>query len=504
MPGIAPPRRSGPNPGRRRLVPLVALAAVLCAATIVDLVYLEVHRESGLSGAFGVAVSPDGKHVYAVGYDDDALLAYARQSATGTLSLVDTERDGVSGVDGLAGADAVTVSPDGAHVYATGFVDNAVAVFSRNSTTGALTFVERQKDQVGGNDGLGGPEWVAVSPDGKHVYVAASEESKIGVFSRNASTGKLNFASAVANVDGLLSVSAVAVSPDSKHVYATGFDDDAVVVFSRNSTTGALTWVETIRNDAVVDGLLGALGVAVSADGKNVYVAGNADNALVTFSRNATTGHLTFVEVKKDGLGGVNGLFGADSVTVSADGVNVYATGCFADALAFFSRDLTTGALQYRGVRQDGKGGVDGLFGAVAVAVSPDGNNVYVAGQLDGALAVFRGVRAQCGDGIDNDGDGKIDLADPGCKDSDWPVENPGCNDGLDNDHDGKIDFDGGLSVLGPGNPNLTEPDPYCVDRPFSRTEAFPVCGLGAELGVVLPALAWLRRRARGRARRAG
>ena len=43
--------------------------------------------------------------------------------------------DGVGGVDGLWGAHSVTVSPDGSHLYAAGQLDNAVAVFSRNSTT---------------------------------------------------------------------------------------------------------------------------------------------------------------------------------------------------------------------------------------------------------------------------------------------------------------------------------------------------------------------------------
>ena len=36
----------------------------------------------------------------------------------------------------------MTVSPDDMHVYVASLYDNAVAVFRRDSTTGALTFVE--------------------------------------------------------------------------------------------------------------------------------------------------------------------------------------------------------------------------------------------------------------------------------------------------------------------------------------------------------------------------
>ena len=48
-----------------------------------------------------------------------------------------------------------------------------------------------------------------------------------------------------------------------------------------------------------------------------------------------------------------------------------------------------------------------------------------------------------CNDGIDNDGDGVVDLVDPGCT-LNGTSEEPdpvACNDGIDNDGDGLIDF---------------------------------------------------------------
>jgi len=55
-------------------------------------------------------------------------------------------------------------------------------------------------------------------------------------------------------------------------------------------------------------------------------------------------------------------------------------------------------------------------------------------------------IPPQCDDGIDNDGDGLIDLADPGCVDVNDddeadPVAFPACSDGVDNDGDGLIDL---------------------------------------------------------------
>lgn len=48
-----------------------------------------------------------------------------------------------------------------------------------------------------------------------------------------------------------------------------------------------------------------------------------------------------------------------------------------------------------------------------------------------------------CNDGLDNDGDGLVDAADPGCTSATDPDETDptACSDGLDNDGDGKVDF---------------------------------------------------------------
>jgi DNA-binding beta-propeller fold protein YncE len=105
-------------------------------------------------------------------------------AATPVLTFVEFQQDGVGIIDGLDGAISVTVSPDGKNIYAAGFNDNAVAVFSRNSTTGALTFVEIQKDGVGTVDGLFSAVSVTVSPDGNNVYAAGLNDAAVAVFNR--------------------------------------------------------------------------------------------------------------------------------------------------------------------------------------------------------------------------------------------------------------------------------------------------------------------------------
>jgi 6-phosphogluconolactonase (cycloisomerase 2 family) len=321
---------------------LAPLLLVVLPTSAAFLSFVEIQRDGiggvdGLLATYSTAISPDGKHIYAAGLE--GLAVFSRNAATGKLTFAQVLKDGVGGVDGLAGAHTTVVSSDGKHVYVASETDNAVAVFSRNATTGALTFVEVQKDGVGGVDGLAGIQSVFISPDGKHVYIAGNTDNAVAVFSRNATTGALTFVEVqkdgVGGVDGLDLATSVTVSPDNKHVYATGIL--SVAAFSRNTSTGVLSFIEFKRDDSGgVDGLNGAAWVTTSPNGQHVYIAGGNDNAVAVFSRNATTGALTFVEVQKDGIGGIDGLQFVNSIAVSLDNQYIYAAGTLDNAVAVF------------------------------------------------------------------------------------------------------------------------------------------------------------------------
>jgi len=96
------------------------------------------------------------------------------------LTFVEVEKDGVGGFDGLYGVISVTVSPDGKYVHSASVTYGAVAAFGRNATTRELTFVEDEKDGTCGVGGFDRAASIALNPDGKLLYVAAKNDDAFG------------------------------------------------------------------------------------------------------------------------------------------------------------------------------------------------------------------------------------------------------------------------------------------------------------------------------------
>ena len=109
---------------------------------------------------------------------------------------------------------------------------------------------------------------------------------------------------------------------------------------------------------------------------------------------------------------------------------------------------------------------------------------------------------AACSDGKDNDGDGLIDSADPGCANGSDPDETdvPQCSDGKDNDGDGLIDYpnDPGcssfLDTTESGNPACSDgidndgdgkvdfpADPGCSSASDTNESDIPACSDGLD-----------------------
>lgn len=253
-----------------------------------------------------------------------------------------------------------------------------------------------------------GPFAVAVSPDGRHVYVTAQTSGNVFAF-RRAANGTLS----LVNSQALAGARFVTVSSDGRNVYASSGSGNSLTAYTRNLDTGAITALHTVTQGeqygcilpsvcaGTVDGLNNAQGVVVSPDGRHVYVAGAGSAAVVVLRRSAADGGIR-------GSGGpsfiqrfqaptTTELAGVRNVVVSNDGRNLYAAGYDNDRLVTIERDAVTGGLVHVQTLADNQllGGLplqilDGLDGVFSAAISPDDLQVYAVGQQDNAIVTFR------------------------------------------------------------------------------------------------------------------
>ena len=120
----------------------------------------------------------------------------------GLLSFVHSLEDDYGGIDGLAGIWSVVTSPDGEHVYTTSIYDDAIAIFARSETDGALSQLGMVTNGDAGIERMWGPKGAAMNSDGT-AMVVVDGSSGVRALSREASTGSLSLVDHEASAPGL-------------------------------------------------------------------------------------------------------------------------------------------------------------------------------------------------------------------------------------------------------------------------------------------------------------
>ena len=271
-----------------------------------------------------------------------------------------------------------------------------------------------------------GSHAIALSPNGRQVYVASSDSNAIAIFTRNKRSGNLSQASGragcislkgslgCAKAVGLKGPNSLAVSPDGGYLYATSRGSSSITAFQRNRRSGALKQLPggsgcvsnlPLPGCSTGRALTGADVLAVSPDGSNVYVGAFLGNSIAVFDRNGSTGALIqpadetgcITEAATSGCSQGLALSSPEGMAVSGDGENVYVASATSNAVLSFTRDAATGALSQA---VDGSGCIVAtplagcstgfeLSGANAIATSPDDRDVYVTSLISSSLTSF-------------------------------------------------------------------------------------------------------------------
>lgn len=369
---------------------------------------------SGLGGARSLAASPDGLHVYAGGFDDDAVLVFKVDRFDSVLRFVQKVDSSTAADVLMNGVSAITVSPDGRQVYVGTVYDKSINVFDRDSKTGELTFVESlQEDGVDSYgstiDGLSrffsyGIDELVFSPDGYFLY-AANNWVGHAYFERNKLDGKLRYLGNQ-NLPASGGMTSFAFSPDGHYAYSASTRTDSIYVYERDSATGELSVVETISEDAElgITGIDNTDSLVLSHDGLFLYGASVSEDAVSVFARDQESGRLQFVEVIVDGsqdaLGNDIELFnGVKGMALNYDSTYLYVSSRTDDGVTAFSRDPITGQLTFVDDLRDGENRegrvVDGLNDSQAIAAIPGSQLLVATGMFDDAVALLRNLDAK-------------------------------------------------------------------------------------------------------------
>jgi DNA-binding beta-propeller fold protein YncE len=453
----------GGRQNRRRLVAVGATALLLAGLVVAgeavgatgDLSYDGCVSNDGsggscadvpgtpLSGAGAIALSPDSKSLYVASLRSGTITHFFA-AANGQISYDGcVSNDGSGGLcadapgSPLANADGVAVSPGGGSVYVAseglagsgpGTVTHFFAApggqlsydgcVSNNASAGCLT--------VPGSS-LNAADAVAVSPDGSSVYVTAAPGYIVHFFA--AAGGQLTYDGCVSN-DGsgglcadapgtpLSGADSVAVSPNGRSVYVVSATSGTVTHFFA-APAGQISYDGCVSGDgsggacavASPDALGNPTSVAVSPNGKSVYVAAANPGAVSHFFA-APAGQLTYDGcVSNDGSGGRcanapgSPLGTATSVAVSPDGSSVYVASPAASGTLSTFAVASGGQLTYSGcISSDGSDGActdapgTSLQGVTRVTVSPNGNSLYAGSFAGGTIMhFFRGGAGSSG-----------------------------------------------------------------------------------------------------------
>jgi len=152
-------------------------------ATIKQIVEDEKDGVTGLDGVMGVTVSSDGKFLYTSSgrFRGDSSVGVFSIDEDRKLSRVQELIAGQDKMGNFLGGNELTLSADGKNLYVTGTISGTLAGFERDPKTGKLSFIETVP--LGQERELG-PAGIAINKDGTFVYVAVESVGKVAIFKR--------------------------------------------------------------------------------------------------------------------------------------------------------------------------------------------------------------------------------------------------------------------------------------------------------------------------------
>ena len=368
---------------------------------------------AGLYDLSTLKVTSDGT-VYVAGAVQDnsrncALVRFTLDADSGMLAYQGVVAlQGENGVTGLNGTISdIEISADGKTLYTVNGlngmktnsmnVGSSVAAFSINAD-GSLTLLA---DYTGDDSGVSKPSAMALSPDGKQLYV--TNASSLAVFEVN-DNGTLTLQTEIkaSDISGLEksgwfnNLAAVEVSQDGKYVFVRGgtmSTFNVVNVFSR-AGDGSVAYVETFNIGTHGGGIYGRGDMHLSVDGASLVLTSFGKNEIIVCAIDRNTGHLSVSDTVTSATANMNFVLTSDGKNIYG-GTAAWSNGLYAANSMAVLVHTTTGNLPLSGVtvsdRDADAKAEDGDYENVTVTIERKGGaseaDVFVFADADGYSA---------------------------------------------------------------------------------------------------------------------
>ena len=372
---------------------VLLLAGFSCVAVSLraeepPLKYVTAVASDELKGVVSIDISSDGRFAYSANYLGKSVCAFSRDAQTGGLTRIDAITD--AGL--FDGVTAVRLSPDNRFAITAAFRSKASVLLSRDAKTGRLKMVDAVEQGKQTPAQLEFAVDAAWSPDSAFAYVIAPNGAAVNVFHISAKPA-LEFVEAELGQDRCFwGARGIALSPDGKFVYVASEYAGTLTVLNRDAQTGKLDVHQILRDgNGKAEGLSGAFSLSVSPDGRFVYLSSGRfrGNDAISIFEKQKDGRLALVDEMFNYTDKLERFVGGNEIIISQDGKYAYAVGSRSDSLVAFDRDPQTGKLKQTQYLVDGNNGVGPMVLPGGLTVSPDGRFVYVASEGSSAITIF-------------------------------------------------------------------------------------------------------------------
>jgi YVTN family beta-propeller protein len=191
--------------------------------------------------------------ILGAGGAQSAPFAYATNLLPASVSVIDTASNQVSAMIAFPASSNPTdaaVTPDLSKVYVTGNNGSVYVIDTATNTVGTNPIT------VGGL-----PNGIAITPDGRHAYVACAYTSTVSVIDT-----ATDAVSATISLPPGTNLTNLAITPDGQRAYVTAQGANAIYVLDTTTNTVLGTPIAVAGHPE---------GIAVTPDGKEVYVTHN-------------------------------------------------------------------------------------------------------------------------------------------------------------------------------------------------------------------------------------